>query len=88
MKSFVLCNRLYDESETDHNPTPTESEDDMSTLSNNSDATQSSEPYASQSGSELEDESNPWEPLIEEAKLTKKCQQLRRNKAELNRKRV
>jgi hypothetical protein len=61
------CRFRDDESETDHNPTPTESEDDMSTASN-SDATQSSEPDASQSGSELEDESNPWEPLIEEAK--------------------
>ena len=63
------CPLRHENSDTDDDSQDMKSDDDISTASN-SDHTQSSVADGSESGSgsEVENESDPWEPLIEEAK--------------------
>ena len=64
------CPLRHENSNTDDDSQDVKSDDDDISTASNSEHTQSSEADASESGSgsEVENESDPWEPLIEEAK--------------------
>ena len=64
------CPFRHENSDTDDDSQDMKSDDDDISTASNSEHTQSSEADGSESGSgsEVENESDPWEPLIEEAK--------------------
>ena len=64
------CPLRHENSDTDDDSQDMKSDDDDISTASNSEHTQSSEVDGSESGpgSEVENESDPWEPLIEEAK--------------------
>ena len=64
------CPLRHENSDTDDESQDMKSDDDDISTASNSEHTQSSEADGSESGSgsEVENESDPWEPLIEEAK--------------------
>ena len=64
------CPLRHENSDTDDESQDIKSDDDDISTASNSEHTQSSEADESESGSgsEVENESDPWEPLIEEAK--------------------
>ena len=64
------CPLRHENSDTDDESQNMKSDDDDISTASNSEHTQSSEADGSESGSgsEVENESDPWEPLIEEAK--------------------
>ena len=64
------CPLRHENSDTDDDSQDMKSDDDDISTASNSEHTQSSEADGSESGSgsEVENESDPWEPLIEEAK--------------------
>ena len=64
------CPLRHENSDTDDDSQDMKSDDDDISTASNSEHTQSSEVDGSESGSgsEVENESDPWEPLIEETK--------------------
>ena len=64
------CPLRHESSDTDDDSQDMKSDDDDISTASNNEHTQSSEADGSESGSgsEVENESDPWEPLIEEAK--------------------
>ena len=64
------CPLRHENSDTDYDSQDMKSDDDDISTASNSEHTQSSEVDGSESGSgsEVENESDPWQPLIEEAK--------------------
>ena len=66
----INCPLRHGNSDTDDDSQDMKSDDDDISAASNSEHTQSSEADGSESGSgsEVENESDPWQPLIEEAK--------------------